>query len=153
MTTPVGELGGVPPVCSPPTSLRQARVRVPPTRYTPAANIQARHPRKQASLPQPGPGPSAPPQKRHCGWGRLTYSVPVPKCRSTSFPTPRIVTVNINSLSYYATCSVGVERKLAVIAYLQLLAGSCDILAVQETGLQPGKSTNTALTQAFPGSA
>lgn len=80
----------------------------------------------------------------------MIYNVPVAKCKFSLFPTPRITSLNINSLSYYATTGPSLVRQSKVNEILQHLKARSDLIALQETGLLPG-SNALVLSSSFAG--
>jgi len=57
-----------------------------------------------------------------------------------ALPVPRIVSYNVNSLSYYSTASDLVLRRGLITSCLRDLASSTDILCLQETNLAATES-------------
>ena len=68
-----------------------------------------------------------------------------------SLPVPRIVSYNVNSLSYYSTSADLVHRRNLVSSCLRDLLSSADILCVQETNLAAAEAL--ALSSIAPDSA
>ena len=78
------------------------------------------------------------------------YNIPTPKTNKTHlFPTPRIITANMNSLSYYATTHDSITRSRKVTEILTTLMTQCDFLLLQETNLDTFETM--ALSSLFPG--
>src|SRR5690349_138649 len=68
-----------------------------------------------------------------------------------TLPVPRIISYNVNSLSYYSTSSDLVLRRAMVSSCLRDLISSTDILCLQETNLASAEAH--ALSAVFPQSA
>lgn len=68
-----------------------------------------------------------------------------------SLPVPRIISYNVNSLSYYSTSTDLVHRRNLVSSCLRDLLGSADILCLQETNLAASEAL--ALSSITPNSA
>ena len=70
---------------------------------------------------------------------------------NSSLPVPRIISYNVNSLSYYSTSPDLVHRRNIVSSCLRDLLSSSDILCLQETNLSTSEAL--ALSSILPNSA
>ena len=78
------------------------------------------------------------------------YNIPTPKMNTIKlFPTPRIISANMNSLSYYATTPDSVARACKVTEIIKKLMSQCDFLLIQETNLDTFEKM--ALSSLLPG--
>ena len=68
--------------------------------------------------------------------------------RNSTLLVPRIVSFNINDLSYYSTSPSGRARYFKIASCLRGLSDRNDIICIQETGLYP--SEQLALSNSFP---
>ena len=67
---------------------------------------------------------------------------------NSTLPVPRVVSLNLNNLSYYNTTPSGRARHRRIVACLQNLSKRADIICLQETGL--ARNEAHALSSSLP---